>query len=144
MAEEKVKNKYIFPDFLALAMSKVSMRTQLESSLMSEFLLMCGMILMGIYTIFYSQQGLFFKVGIALNLFFGFLFMSSYLVTTFQQYQNYLETMGIDTEAEKKAIKAKGNIFKRIWLAWKNRKSHKKIKELNNESNMKGGTNEQQ
>jgi hypothetical protein len=124
-AKEPMKNKYIFPDILGKAMAKVSMRAQLESAMLSQALLAIGMILMGIYLVIYGEHTWFFKATLILNLICGFVLMSSYLVTTFQQYQNHMDVMGLDADAERKAIKAKGNIFKRIKLALAERKKKK-------------------
>jgi hypothetical protein len=122
---QKIDNRYIFPNFLADAMSKVDFRTQNESALLSQTLLIIGMILMALYMVMYSGQTLYFKVLLVINLVCGIIFISSYLVTTYQQYKSYMDTVGISSDAEKAKIKAKGNVFKRISLAWKNRKQKK-------------------
>ena len=123
--KEKLKNKYIFPDFLGRAMAKVSMRAQLESAMLSQALLCIGMILMGVYMALFMPQPLWFRISLLLNIICGFVLMSSYLVTTFQQYQNHMDVMGLDADAERAELKKKGNIFKRIKIALAKRKMRK-------------------
>jgi hypothetical protein len=124
--KEKIKNKYIFPNWLADMMNKVPMRVQMESSLMSMTLLLIGMLLTSVYIAIWGGQSLVFKILLVVNMLCGFLFMGSSMVTTYQQYQSYMDTMGFDAEYEKEKIKAKGNIFKRIYLAMKERRKIKK------------------
>ncbi len=59
------------------------------------------------------------------NLLAGWLLITSYLVTTYQQYGSYMDAMGFDPEAERAAVKKKGNIFKRIIMAIKNKRKKK-------------------
>uniref|UniRef100_A0A6M3JHI6 Uncharacterized protein n=1 Tax=viral metagenome TaxID=1070528 RepID=A0A6M3JHI6_9ZZZZ len=124
----KEKHAYVFPDLMAKFMSKVSMQTQMESSMMSMFLIMIGMVLMVIYLLLFLEGSLFYKGLVVFNLLCGFLFISSFLVTTYQQYISYMNMMGIDPAEHKAEIRRRGNIFKRIYLAIKNRK--KKPKKL--------------
>jgi len=56
----KEKYKYCFPNLLAKGMAKVSMRTQMESSMLSQFLLIIGLTIMVLFTIF---SRIFFVVG---------------------------------------------------------------------------------
>ncbi len=93
----KEKHKYIFPNFLASAMKNTDMPTQLRSAMMSIFMLLIGMILMGVYSLVYLQQGLYFKALIIFNLVAGFIFMTSYLVTSYQQYVSYMDAMELQT-----------------------------------------------
>ena len=123
--KSKMDNRYIFPNWLADSMSKVSFRAQNESAILSQTLLIAGMILMVIYMIMYGGQSLYFKILMVINLVCGIIFMASYLVTTYQQYVSYMDTMGISTDAETAKVKASGNIFKRIKKAWQNRKQNK-------------------
>lgn len=95
---KKERNSYIFPNFLAMAMKKAEMKTQLESSMLSMTLLLFGMILMGIYSAVYLTQGWVFKGLVIFNILAGFLFMSSYLVTTYQQYVSYLGAVEIQKQ----------------------------------------------
>jgi hypothetical protein len=125
--KKKIDNRYIFPDFLAKGMSKVTFRAQNEASLLSQTLLIAGMILMCVYMIMYGGQTFYFKFLLVFNLLCGIVFMGSYLITTYQQYISYMEQMGISTDAEKIRLKSRGNIFKRIRDAWKNKGSKNKI-----------------
>ena len=59
------------------------------------------------------------------NLVCAWFLITSYLVTTYQQYTSYMEAMGFDPAAEKTAIKKKGNILKRIIKAIKEKKKRK-------------------
>jgi membrane protein required for beta-lactamase induction len=127
--KEKTKNRYIFPNWLAKKMRDVSFRTQMESSLLSMSLLLIGMLLVALYILLYGGQTLYFKILLVINMLCGVFFMGSYLITTYQQYKSYMDTMGFDTDHEKAAIKAKGNIFKRIANAWRERKKARKAKE---------------
>ena len=129
MSKEKEKLKFVFPNVLAKFMKKVEMRTQMESSLLSMSLIMCGMTLMAIYLIFFGQMGWVYKGLILLNLTAAFIFISSFLVTTYQQYISYMEMAGIDPTKHREEILKRGNIFKRIKLALKNRKDRKKLEE---------------
>jgi len=101
--KEKV-HKYIFPNFLAVAMKNVDMKTQLESAMMSMFLLLMGMILMSVYTAIYLTYGLVFKSLLLFNLVAGFLFMTSYLVTTYQQYNSYMVAVEVQKIMDKTPI----------------------------------------
>ncbi len=118
----KEKHRYVFPNFLAKGMAKVSMRTQMEAGMMSQFLLLIGLSAMVLFIIFSQQTTGFYKFMVIFNLLCGWLLISSYLVTTYQQYVSYAEAMGFDPEAEKAAVKKKGNIFKRIIMAFKKKK----------------------
>jgi len=91
----RIKHRYIFPNPLARMMKKVDDKTNYESSMMSMTLLLIGMILMGAYTLIYLDQSVVFKVLVAINLIAGFLFMYSFLVTTYQQYYSYMDAMEI-------------------------------------------------
>ena len=134
MTKKKQKHSYVFPDLMAKMMAKVDMRTQMESSMLSMFMIMIGMTLMVIYLFLFMGGSLFYKFLIIFNLGCGFLFISSFLVTTYQQYISYMNMMGIDSSQHKAEIKRRGNIFKRIYLAIKNRKKKaKKLKKKKNE-----------
>jgi len=113
----KEKHRYCLPNFLAKAMAKVDMRTQMQSSMLSQFLLLIGLSIMVLYLIFSKQVSGFYKFMVIFNLLCGWLLISSYLVTTYHQYVSYSEAMGFDPEAEKAAIRKRGNIFKRIIMA---------------------------
>ena len=118
----KEKHRYVFPNFLAKGMAKVSMRTQMEAGMMSQFLLLIGLTAMVLFIIFSKETTGFYKFMVIFNLLCGWFLISSYLVTTYQQYVSYAEAIGYDPQAEKAAVKKKGNIFKRIIMAFKKKK----------------------
>lgn len=117
--------RFVFPNIMAKMMKNVDMRVQMEASMMSMFLIMIGMILMAVYMIFFGEVGLVYKCLILFNLFCAFIFISSFLVTTYQQYISYMEISGIDPDKERRDVLKRGNIFKRIKLAIQNRKKRK-------------------
>jgi len=122
----KEKYKFVFPNAMAKVMSKVNMRTQMESSMLSQGLLLIGLTIVAILMIWTSgDRSVFSTIMIVFNLCAAWLLMSSYLVTTYQQYTNYMEAAGYDPQAERAKVKASGNIFKRI----SNAKKAKKVKE---------------
>jgi len=84
------KGNYIFPNYFAKMMEKVDLRTQYEGSLMSLTLLLIGLFITGVYLIIWGEMPLWYKIVLVVNVGAGFLFMSSFLVTTFQQYKAYL------------------------------------------------------
>jgi len=88
--EEDKKENYIFGNVVGNAMAKTSMRFQYEASMMSIVMLCLGMLVTAVYMIGWSDFSLFFKIMVGINAFFGVVFMWSFLITTFQQYQNYL------------------------------------------------------
>lgn len=90
-SEEKKKPSYIFPNFLGSFMSKVDMRTQLEASMLSMTLMMFGLIITVIYIFIYTDFQLWYKIFLILNGLAGVTFMSSFVITTFQQYRSYME-----------------------------------------------------
>ena len=87
----KEANKYIFPGAVARKMKTVSMDLQFESSLFASTLLLIGLMLMGIYTFAFSAQTIYLKIIIAINLVGGFIFMGSQMITTYQQYNSYMQ-----------------------------------------------------
>ena len=92
---KKTKGNYCFPNFLGKIMAKVGQRVQFESSLLSMTFILIGIMVMTIVTIFGTDLSLFIKIMAGVNGIAAFLFLSSHLITTFQQYQAYLSIMGI-------------------------------------------------
>jgi len=123
--KKKEKYSYVFPNFMAKAMSKIDMRAQMEASMMSQFLLLIGLSIMVIYMAVYNQGSIFYKILIIFNMLCGWVLISSYLITTYSQYTSYMGAMNIDPEEEKRKVKERGNIFKRIKLAIQNKKKRK-------------------
>jgi len=99
--EEKSKASYIFGDWLGNVMSKVDMRTQYESGLLSMSLMMIGLILMIIYIAIYMQYALWYKIFLIVNLLAGLVFFMSNLTSQFQQYQNYMEVHEFNENAKR-------------------------------------------
>lgn len=83
--------KYIFPDFFAKWMSKVDQRTQFEASMMSMTLIMAGMVVSVIYFTIYMKFALWFKIVFIINGLAGIVFMTSYLITQYQQYSSFIQ-----------------------------------------------------
>ncbi len=90
---EKSKGNYCFPSPLAKMMEKVDLRTQYEASMMSLTLILCGLIISVIYMFVYVELVLWYKIVLIINLFAGMIFLSSSLVTNFQQYKSYLKAV---------------------------------------------------
>jgi len=133
--KQKEKYKFCFPDPMAKMMKKVDMRTQMESSLFSMFLVLISMSLMAVYLILFAEGTLVYKIIVVANLLCGFLFIFSFLITTYHQYISYMEILGIDPEEHKREIKKRGNILKRIYLAIKENKAKKKLEKEKTEQN---------
>lgn len=87
---EKKTFSYIFPDFLAKAMSKVDMRTQFEASMLSMTFIAIGVVVTIVYLIIYIDFKLWYKIFLVFNGLAGIVFLWSFLVTQFQQYQSYM------------------------------------------------------
>lgn len=92
---EEIKHRYVFPNLIASVMSKVDMRTQMEASLLSMTLIMIGMLVSLVYMVIYGDFTHFFKGTLIFNGICGVIFMSSFLVTTYQQYLGYMEAKDI-------------------------------------------------
>lgn len=103
--EGKVKNKYIFPNVMAKVMAKIDMRTQFEASMMSMTLIFLGMVASIIYLPIYTDFGVVYKVFLVVNLLAGMGFISSFLVTTYQQYQSYMEHVDFQKEMKGGTLK---------------------------------------
>lgn len=92
-AEPKKQSTYIFPNFIAKSMSKASPKVQYESSMMGTFLILVSITLTWVYYVFFTQMSVLGKVFVAFNALAGYLMLSSMLVTTYQQYQQYLQAI---------------------------------------------------
>ena len=92
--EGKEKGNYCFPDFLSKFMQNVSQRTQYEAELMSTSFILIGIWVMGIAMIVVTDNWL-IRITLGANLIAAFILLSSRLVTSFQQYRNYLSMVGI-------------------------------------------------
>ena len=93
--EDKELYSYCLPSPLAKLMNNIDDRTQMEASLMSMFLLLMGLILFTSYVLLFSGWNWWMRTMTSFNGICGFVFLFSYLVTTFQQYQALRETQEI-------------------------------------------------
>lgn len=91
-------NNYIFGDVLGNFMKKIDLRTQYEASMMSMSLMLVGLFITVTYFSIYFDFPMWYKVVLIINGLAGVAFMISYLVTTFQQYSNYMETYTFQQE----------------------------------------------
>jgi len=121
----KEKFSFVFPNAMAKMMANVPMRAQLESSLISMSLIMISITLMAAYLLFFATGSVAYKIILTINLLCGFLFISSFLVTTYQQYISHMQMMGYDPQKEREDVLKRGHLFKRIKLALKERKKIK-------------------
>jgi len=92
---KKEKGNYCFPSPIAKAMLKVNQRVQYEASLLSMSFILLSMLVAAIYAIFFTDLSLFVKIMTGVNAVAAFFFLSSFIITTFQQYQSYLAVQGI-------------------------------------------------
>ena len=102
--EKTTKGNYCFPSIIGTAMRKVSQRIQYESTLLSIAIILISLMFIGIYTIFFSEVTLMMKIMAGINSIAAFIFLSSHLVTSFQQYQSYLQVMGLLEENNEQSI----------------------------------------
>ena len=93
LEQKAAKHSYIFPDFLSKAMAKVDLRTQFEGTMLSVSLILIGMTLTGIYLVAYVSLPLWYKIVIVINILAGIVFMLSNLITTYQQFLNYMSVL---------------------------------------------------
>ena len=93
------ESNYCIPSPLARMMEKVDMRTQYEASLLSMAFILVGLMLSTVYmTFFVTGLQTWYKVTLIINMLAGFVFLSSFLVTTFQQYKSYLKAREFQEE----------------------------------------------
>jgi hypothetical protein len=97
----KIKNRkgktekdddFIFPSKVANTMKNISIVTQYESSILSLFCLIVGMLLFIIYVCFIAPYHWIMKAFITFNSVFGILLMASMLVTNYQQFISHKES----------------------------------------------------
>ena len=89
---QQSEDSYVFPDVLSNIMKKVDIRTQYEASLLSISFILIGLVAMAIYTVTFMDVSGWAKFMITFNMFWGFIFLTSFLVTNYQQYVSYLQT----------------------------------------------------
>lgn len=92
---KKTDGTYVLPKKVAKKMVQISPRTQYEAAMMAMIFIIIGLIVMAIYMPFQPGLSLFLKIFLPFNSICGVILLSSFLVTTFQQYQSYLAVMGL-------------------------------------------------
>ena len=92
------KDNYIFPKFMADAMSKVDLRLQYESGMMSMSLMAIGLIVSVVYMCIYVDLKLWYKIFLGINGLAGLVFIAGYVITTYQQYKTYLGVVNFQKE----------------------------------------------
>ena len=98
---KKPAKEYLFPSSMAKFMEKVDQRVQYESTMMSVCTILVGMIILAVYMVFFNDVvSTFMKVMITINTVAGFFFLGSSLVTTYQQYVTYIESMELFSNLE--------------------------------------------
>jgi hypothetical protein len=78
---------------MAKAMTKLDTRLQMEASMMSMLVILLGLLVGAIFTVAFTNAGTFVKIMVGVNGVAGFVFLSSFLTTSFQQYTTYMEAM---------------------------------------------------
>ena len=95
MKKDKETYNYCIPSPMASLMNRIDDRTQMEASLLSMFFLLIGLLFFGVYFVGFSNFSVMAKITTGFNTVCGFIFLFSYLVTTFSQYQALRETQAI-------------------------------------------------
>ncbi len=96
------KHRYIFPNFMADFMAKLDLRTQYEASMMSAAMICVGLIVTVFYMFIYIDSlALWYKIFLVINGVAGLGFIGSMLVTTYQQYLNYMEAFEFQKQRKK-------------------------------------------
>lgn len=136
--QDAEKYSYVFPKGLASTMGKISMRMQMEASMLSQFLLLIGLTIMVIYMAIYNEGGVGYKIVLIFNMVCGWFLIASYLVTTYQQYVSFMGSMGYDPKEEREKVRKRGNIIKRIRLTRQEKKRRKEQQSIKIEDTPKG------
>lgn len=89
---------FIFSEKVASKMKNIDPSIQYESSLISIAFLITGMILFCIYTIFFTDYAWLMKFFIIFNSLCGIVLMGSMLVTNYQQFISYKESIRLGNE----------------------------------------------
>jgi len=84
---------FIFSPEAAKRLREINIGIQYESSIIATFFLIIGLLLFAIYTIFFTQYDTIVKVFITFNTFFAMILMSSMLITSYQQFISYRESV---------------------------------------------------
>lgn len=91
--KEGVKHRYIFPNIMAKWMANVTQKVQYEASMMAMVFILIGVSFFLIYNLLFSASTMAMKVMTVLNLAAVFVFISSSLITQYQQYKTFLDSM---------------------------------------------------
>ena len=102
IVNKKTKGNYCFPNILTTVMKGISQRTQYEATMMSITVILLGLMVIGLWTIIFTNFSFFTKMMTAINMGAAFIFLSSTLVTSYQQYFSYLEVMDLLEEHNSK------------------------------------------
>lgn len=86
---------YIFPNFIAKALRKPSMKTQMEATMVGLVMMLITSLGTSGYIVFFSSWPVFFKVISVISEIGIVLFMGSFLVTSYMQYHAYKAQMGL-------------------------------------------------
>jgi len=97
----KFKNKkkglhsddFIFSPEVAKTLKKVDLGIQYETSIIATFFLIVGLLSFVIYTIFFTPYEVIIKVFISFNSIFAMVLMGSMLVTNYQQFISYRDSI---------------------------------------------------
>ena len=106
--QEKSKDNYVFPSPLAKMMEKVNLRTQYEATMMSVLFILVGLTISVVYMFLYVELILWYKITLIVNLIAAMIFLSSSLITSFQQYKSYLRAMKFQNKEEEDQKEMKG------------------------------------
>ena len=90
MDTQEDKPKFIFPNLIAKGMANLTTQYQMEASMLSLVIILIGMIIIAVYTIFFLELNLFMNIMIGINAVAGFVFLTSFLVTQYQQYLSFM------------------------------------------------------
>lgn len=91
----KKKSNFIFGDVFGGYMSRVSMRTQYEGTMIGCTLILLSLVYMIINWIFFTNMTFGWKAFYVINALCGMMILWSSVVTTFQQYQSYREVEAV-------------------------------------------------
>lgn len=79
-------------------MSGLSTQYQMEASMISLVIILIGMTLIACYSIFFLNLNMFMRIMIGINSVAGFVFLSSFFITQFQQYKSFMSALEIQKE----------------------------------------------
>jgi len=83
---------FIFSPEVAKTIKKIDLGIQYETSIISTFFLIVGLLLFVIYTLFFTPYPIIMKIFITFNSLFAMTLMGSLLITNYQQFISYRES----------------------------------------------------